>query len=480
VAASPTTEARPRIVRHARPARYRSTAQWLEHGADRQSPAVIGALVAAWTAMPFALWLAVGGLAIGAFAGIVGGSEIGLAKTLHIEQGIGVIAAIYGAVIGTLAGFLVIYAYFVQNPAQLAGALISGALVGSLILVLRHHIEPFLMRLRGYREPSRRERVRLYPLLAETGERMGLTVVPALWISDAQKPGAWAHMRSIVLTRGLLGDYDASEKPPTPELDSFALSAILAHELHHWDAGDVVGLAAVSSCFWPVVLIVNAISWLRERAEWLAIVCWLFFWPAWVATKLVVVPLVSRRSRDQEYEADARAASLGDDYRLGLRRALDELAAWERPRTGWEDVLAATHPPIELRLERLEAPRQPEPPPPVRRVPEPTTATPPPMPLSSAGQMLLAGAARATATRAPDPPERSSAPAETPTTAARHHAKPKADATAKPKAPRRPARPKASERPKPSAPRRARKPAQPEDADDAAARWLDNPPSESG
>jgi hypothetical protein len=62
-----------------------------------------------------------------------------------------------------------------------------------------------------------------------------------------------------------------------------------------------------------------------------------------------------RRSRQYEYEADARAASLGEEYRLGLRRALDELAVWERPRTGWEDVLAATHPPIEHRLERLEA-----------------------------------------------------------------------------------------------------------------------------
>jgi hypothetical protein len=79
------------------------------------------------------------------------------------------------------------------------------------------------------------------------------------------------------------------------------------------------------------------------------------FWPAWVCTKLVIVPLLTRRSRQYEYEADVRAASLGDEFRLGLRRALDELSSWERPRTGWEDVIAATHPPIEHRLQLLEA-----------------------------------------------------------------------------------------------------------------------------
>jgi len=102
--------------------------------------------------------------------------------------------------------------------------------------------EPLLMSLRGYRELSRREKARLYPLLKDAGRRMGLPVVPELWISDAQKPGAWAHMRGIVVTRGLLGDYDASEAAPKPDLDDTALTAILAHELHHWDCGDVVGL----------------------------------------------------------------------------------------------------------------------------------------------------------------------------------------------------------------------------------------------
>ena len=112
----------------------------------------------------------------------------------------------------------------------------------------------------------------------------------------------------------------------------------------------------VYACFFPFVLIVNAVSWLRDRAEWAGVICWIFLWPVWVCSRFVVVPLMSHASRRHEFEADARAASLGDTYRLGLRRALTELSVWERPRNGWEEVLAATHPPTEARLERLETP----------------------------------------------------------------------------------------------------------------------------
>ena len=35
--------------------------------------------------------------------------------------------------------------------------------------------------------------------------------------------------------------------------------------------------------------------------------------------------------------------TIGDDLRLGLRRALHALKDWEAPRTGWEQVIVATH-----------------------------------------------------------------------------------------------------------------------------------------
>lgn len=352
----------PLIRSHARPTRYRTNRRWVLIGAKRQAPAVIGALVAVWTGFPFALWGMVICAVLGAVTGLFGASAVEITSILGvelgfgIELGVGAASAVLGGLTGAFSGLALLYIYLVLHPLLLLGTIITGIVISTVILALIIRTEPFLMRLRGYRELSRREKQLLHPMLTDAGRHMGLPTLPALWVSDQQKPGAWAHMRGIVVTRGLLGAYSATENPPLPDLDSAAITAILAHELHHWDAGDVVGSTAIFACFYPIALVVNAISWVRVRGEWLGVILWCFFWPFWLSTKLVVVPLMTRRSRRYEYEADARAASFGDDYRLGLRRALDELSAWERPRTGWEDVLAATHPPIELRLERLEAP----------------------------------------------------------------------------------------------------------------------------
>lgn len=354
--------AEPIIRTHARPARYRTALHWVFAGAKRHAPAVAGALIAAWTGLPLALWGMVLFSLFGAVTGLLGTSALELRSILGlefgfgIELGVGVASAVLGAATGALGGLVVIYIYLINHPLLLLGTLVTGVVISAVVLILMIRAEPDLMELRGYRELSRREKQLLHPMLMDAGRHMGLTTLPALWISDQQKPAAWAHMRGIVVTRGLLGAYSATENPPLPDLDPTALTAILAHELHHWDTGDVVGSTAVFACFYPIALIVNAISWVRVRAEWLGVILWCFLWPFWLSTKLVVVPLMTQRSRRYEYEADARAASLGDDFRVGLRRALDELSVWERPRTGWEDVLAATHPPIEFRLERLEAP----------------------------------------------------------------------------------------------------------------------------
>ncbi len=71
--------------------------------------------------------------------------------------------------------------------------------------------------------------------------------------------------------------------------------------------------------------------------------------------KFLIVPVVSSSQRRYEYGADAAAARIG--YAGSLSSALRQMAVWESGRTGWEQAMAATHPPTELRLEALEAPK---------------------------------------------------------------------------------------------------------------------------
>lgn len=52
--------------------------------------------------------------------------------------------------------------------------------------------------------------------------------------------------------------------------------------------------------------------------------------------------MVASRSREQEYAADAAAKSAG--YGEALHAALTYLGDFEGGRSGWEQVVAATHP----------------------------------------------------------------------------------------------------------------------------------------
>lgn len=338
-----------------RPARYTSAFDWLWSGAEGEKWSLAAVLVA-WTGLPFALWIAAIGAVVGLFAGIIGASEIGLAQDLHVQEGVGVIAAVAGAFVGAFWGLLAVYSNLVNDLPALFGALVSGYVVAALILLVVAYNEWRLLGLRGYRGPSRREWARLGPLYVETAERMELPVVPPIQIADTQRPAAWSHMRCIVISRSLLGSIDERQEPPRGSMDDDAIKAILAHELHHWDYAHPVGNQFLWACSWPIVLLFNIGTWLAGRGGFLTFLGWLLFWPAWLIVKLVLVPLTAQQSRQREFDADARAASLGDDYRVGLRKALAQLSAWEVGRTGWEAALTRTHPPTEVRLQQLEAP----------------------------------------------------------------------------------------------------------------------------
>jgi Zn-dependent protease with chaperone function len=343
------------------PPEYSSHEQWLENGVRRQPAATVAALLASYSGVLLALWAAALGLVLGIFL------AVGLAATSAFTRalfnaGAGTSVTIVTVFAGALAGaggsfFAVWGHHLLGSPTRVLSAVIAGALLALGVVVVIAVAERTLLRLRGYRRLSRDEVRRIAPLVAEAGDAMRLAKNPRFAMCDLVLPNAWTHMRTIVLTKGLLDTLDDNE-----------LRAVLAHELHHWRSGDAVGERFVWACALPIALLYNlgvllsgqpldadVVGKRMTGRGFIAFVGWMFLWPSWVLTNLVLVPIAARTQREHEYEADAaaRAAGFGD----GLASALKTLSAFEGGRTGWEQALAATHPPTELRIEALQ-PRQ--------------------------------------------------------------------------------------------------------------------------
>lgn len=133
---------------------------------------------------------------------------------------------------------------------------------------------------------------------------------------------------------------------------------------------DAVGLRIIWVAALPVALIYALGMWFAgarpqvptpealgiQLPRWfLAVVGWLIAWPTWVITKFVITPIVGASQRRYEYEADAAAKEIGLGAPLGS--ALRTMGAFETGRTGREAAMAATHPPVELRVEALQEAR---------------------------------------------------------------------------------------------------------------------------
>lgn len=340
------------------PASYDDGKQWLIHGLRRHPRGVLVALVLSWTGT----WLAFWGAAFGAVLGIliaVGATSSGHGLGVALGQSVTPLAVVGGFFIGAAGGFLlVLRAIYANHPLQPLIALVTGFVAAALLMLMIATYERLGLRLRGYRRLSRDEVRRVAPLVKDVAEAMNLDGLPRFAIADLAIPNAWAHMRTIVLTTGLLQTLDDAE-----------LQAILAHELHHWHSGDSVGSRLVWCAAWPIALTVNIGRYLaggeyggdlgksvpRIQKGIVYLIGWGIAWPGWLMLKYVVVPIAASTKRRYEYEADAAAASLG--LAAPLSSALRKMGAFESGRTGWEQAMAATHPPTELRVEVLQQPK---------------------------------------------------------------------------------------------------------------------------
>lgn len=78
----------------------------------------------------------------------------------------------------------------------------------------------------------------------------------------------------------------------------------------------------------------------------------LLSFPLRLSMRYVFLPAQASGIRAAEYRADQGAPQAG--LAGGLKLALERFRELETGRSGWDDAICATHPPTELRIERLE------------------------------------------------------------------------------------------------------------------------------
>lgn len=341
------------------PGTYDDGSAWLRNGLKRHPWGVLVALLFGWTGAWLALWGAAIGIVVGicVAVGVVDTSSLGSEVTrLGGGQSITILSLLAGAFFGAIGGFLEVLRYLLaETPWEAIVAIASGAVVAAILTIVTASFERASLRLRGYRRLSRDEVRRVAPLVRDVADGLDLDGLPRFAMADVAIPNAWTHMRTVVITTGLLQMLDDAE-----------LRAVLAHELHHWRSGDSVGLHIVWAAALPLAVTINVgmlIAGRRGQGNMapghlrgvMVLIGWAIAWPALVVVWLVLMPTIATTQRRYEYAADAAAGSLG--YSAALIAALRKMGAFESGRTGWEYAIGATHPPIELRIEALQPPK---------------------------------------------------------------------------------------------------------------------------
>jgi Zn-dependent protease with chaperone function len=374
VALEPTAAADPRPSRRRtaafshRPAGYSSVTWWLVAGIVRDWRGTVAAVIAGWFGLPVAIALAVVGAVVVGLFGLLGGAgtanqaladipvfgEVLGRFALLTGGGLGALIGIFvGLVGGGVGGLLLPWLFqYIDDPfVTVLVALLNVALgigVGVLYTLYGVAFEPLRLRIGGARRMSRREEEFLLPILHECAERFGLPNVPRLRIDDSREPNALAYTRHIVVNRGLLSAF---------RYDREAVAGVLSHELVHWQNADGVARLFVRGVALPLYLAYAAATWVLRVFDNMLVrfVAIAVSWPVLISVRFFVVPMQSAGSRLAEYRADQGAVRAG--HRDGIRKVLGQLQrSFDGSRNGWDEAICASHPPTELRLERLERP----------------------------------------------------------------------------------------------------------------------------
>ncbi len=356
----------------AHPPGYPSVVSWFVTGAFRDWRGLAAAFLASWLNLPLAFLGGGVGLVVGGIYGWVGGlstgSEtgsafigdvpvLGTALDSFLFQGGGILGLLAGAVIGAIGGFLggllLPWAMvFSEDPAKgiglMLGQLLTAVLVGVLYTVYRVAAEEWLFKLGGAREPSRREKELILPIVQDCAARLRLGGYPKLLMDDAREANAFCGARHIIINRGFLDEFNYDREP---------LSGVICHELMHWRNADAISSMFVRGVALPLYIAYTVVSFLIQffRHPVIRFALWSATWPLMLCVRYVIMPAQAIGSRLAEYQADQGAVLAG--HRNGLRRTLSRFRhSFDGARNGWELSICASHPPNELRLERIEEP----------------------------------------------------------------------------------------------------------------------------
>lgn len=349
-----------------RPPGYPNAFVWLRAGIVRDWRGALGSFIATWFYLPVALIGAVVGAIVFGVGGLYAGGfnsgealpaelrDVPLVGTLidaFVARSGGVLGGILSAGLGFLAGFILVALWpwraTFDEPTTLvtglAGAVAAAILVGLVYTLYRVLLEPWLLRVSGARQLSRREAAEFLPVLHDCAQKLGLPGVPRLLIEDnLVLVNAHAYSRHIVVTTAL-----RTERPEV-------VAALLSHELVHWRTGDEVTSAFVRGVALPLFLIHAVPTWLMRSFPHPAtnFIVFIFFWPVLLTMRYLVMPFHAHDVRAAEYRADLGAVLTGNV--AGMRSILEMRRSFETGRSGWDSAVCATHPASELRLDRLE------------------------------------------------------------------------------------------------------------------------------
>lgn len=351
---------------------------WKAAFGGRQFPGVAASVVGAWFGVPFVLLLGALGALVGGISGAVSGTFVGEGVLDRLDRVLtwiiplpvkpaellptaaaqigglfgGFLGAISGAVkLGWMAGVWPWQTMYEADPLLpwtiAVGNVITAIVCGWLFVGVWTVSERVLWHLWGARRMSRREAVWLQPIVDEAAAGIGITRSPELMIYDGHRPAAFAGVRHIAVSRGMLR---------LMEHDREMIAATIAFQLAKWHHGDVIATLFARGVGLPLYLMHELAYRLVKHTPWRPLQ-WLLrmlLWSVLATVNYVVRPFHRRSIRQGIFDADDTVRQAG--YARGWRRCLLVFQEFEQGRDGWAQVMLALVPPLELRLERLEEP----------------------------------------------------------------------------------------------------------------------------